>query len=72
MEGEITSLEKVLNSNQKPLTAIIGGAKVSSKIPIIENLLNKVDHLIIGGGMAYTFIKANGGKIDHLLLKMTF
>ena len=72
MEGEITSLEKVLNSNQKPLTAIIGGAKVSSKIPIIENLLNKVDHLIIGGGMAYTFIKANGGKIGSSLVEDDF
>ncbi len=72
MEGEITSLEKVLNSNQKPLTAIIGGAKVSSKIPIIENLLNKVDHLIIGGGMAYTFIKANGGTIGSSLVEDDF
>ncbi len=72
MNGEINSLEKVLNSDKKPLTAIIGGAKVSSKIPIIENLLNKVDHLIIGGGMAYTFIKANGGKIGSSLVEDDF
>ena len=72
MNGEINSLEKVLNSDKKPLTAIIGGAKVSSKIPIIENLLNKVDHLIIGGGMAYTFIKANGGEIGSSLVEDDF
>jgi len=72
MEGEINSLEKVLNSEKKPLTAIIGGAKVSSKIPIIENLINKVDNLIIGGGMAYTFIKANGGTIGDSLVEDDF
>ena len=72
MEGEIKSLEKVLNSDKKPLTAIIGGAKVSSKLPIIENLINKVDNLIIGGGMAYTFIKANGGNIGKSLVENDF
>lgn len=66
---EIESVDKVLNSNQKPLTAIVGGAKVSSKITIITQLLNKVDYLIIGGGMAYTFIKAQGGKVGNSLVE---
>jgi phosphoglycerate kinase len=61
--SEIESLDKVLKSPQRPFTAIMGGSKVSSKITIIENLLNSVDHLIIGGGMTYTFVKAQGGKI---------
>lgn len=60
---EIVAIEKVMSSGEKPVTAILGGAKVSSKITIIENILDKVDHLIIGGGMTYTFIKAQGGKI---------
>ena len=63
IEGEIESVDKVLNSTEKPLTAIVGGAKVSSKITIIERLLDKVDNLIVGGGMAYTFVKATGGKV---------
>ncbi len=63
MANEINNLEKVLNSNDKPVLAILGGSKVSSKITVIENILDKVDELIIGGGMAFTFIKANGGKI---------
>lgn len=66
---EIESLEKVLNSDKKPVTAIIGGAKVSSKITVIENILDKIDHLIIGGGMTYTFIKAKGGKIGNSLVE---
>lgn len=66
---EIESVDKVLNSNQKPLTAIVGGAKVSSKIIIINQLLDKVDYLIIGGGMAYTFIKAQGGKVGNSLVE---
>jgi phosphoglycerate kinase len=66
---EIESVDKVLHSNQKPLTAIVGGAKVSSKITIITQLLNKVDTLIIGGGMAYTFIKAQGGKVGNSLVE---
>ena len=60
---EIESIDKVLKSGEKPVTAILGGSKVSSKITIIENILDKIDHLIIGGGMTYTFIKAQGGQI---------
>ena len=60
---EIESIEKVMKTGEKPVTAILGGSKVSSKITIIENILPKVNNLIIGGGMAYTFIKALGGKI---------
>ena len=60
---EIESLNTVLNNSKKPVTAIIGGAKVSSKIDVISNIMDKVDHIIIGGGMAYTFIKVKGGKI---------
>ena len=67
MEGEVKSAEKVLHQSKKPFTAIIGGAKVSDKILIIENLLEKVNDIIIGGGMAYTFIKAQGGKIGNSL-----
>ena len=62
---EIESIDKVLNSAEKPVTAILGGSKVSSKITIIENILDKVDHLIIGGGMAFTFVKALGGSIGN-------
>lgn len=69
IEGEIESVDKVLNSTEKPLTAIVGGAKVSSKITIIEQLINKVDNLIVGGGMAYTFVKANGGKVGTSLVE---
>jgi len=60
---EIESIDKVMKSGEKPVLAVLGGAKVSSKITIIENILDKVDHLIIGGGMTYTFVKAQGGKI---------
>ncbi|NBU80061.1 MAG: phosphoglycerate kinase [Flavobacteriaceae bacterium] len=60
---EIDSLNRVLNNSVKPVTAILGGSKVSSKITVIENILDKVDHMIIGGGMTFTFIKALGGKI---------
>lgn len=63
MAKELESINKVLKSDDKPVTAIIGGSKVSSKITIIENMLPAVDNLIIGGGMAYTFVKAKGGKI---------
>ena len=62
---EIESLEKVLGNSEKPVTAILGGSKVSSKITVIENILDKVDHLIIGGGMSFTFIKALGGHIGN-------
>lgn len=60
---EIEAIEKIMKKGESPITAILGGAKVSSKITIIENILDKIDHLIIGGGMTYTFIKAQGGKI---------
>ncbi|MFS4415409.1 phosphoglycerate kinase [Maribacter sp. 2307ULW6-5] len=60
---EIKAIDKVMQTGQKPVLAILGGAKVSSKITIIENILDKVDHLIIGGGMTYTFIKAQGGQV---------
>lgn len=60
---EIESLDLVLNNSEKPVLAVLGGAKVSSKITVIENILDKVDEMIIGGGMAYTFVKAQGGKI---------
>lgn len=62
---EIESINKVLTDSEKPVTAILGGSKVSSKITIIENILDKVDHMIIGGGMTFTFIKAMGGKIGN-------
>jgi phosphoglycerate kinase len=60
---EIESLNKVLKESKKPVTAVLGGSKVSSKITVIENILDKVDHMIIGGGMTFTFVKAQGGKI---------
>jgi len=60
---EIESLDKVLKNSEKPVTAVLGGSKVSSKITVIENILDKIDHLIIGGGMTFTFVKAVGGKI---------
>lgn len=63
MAKEIDAITKVMESGEKPVTAILGGAKVSSKITIIENILDKIDHLIIGGGMTYTFVLAKGGKI---------
>jgi phosphoglycerate kinase len=72
LEKEIHSVDKVLNSNQKPLVAIVGGAKVSSKITIIKKLLDKVDSLIIGGGMAYTFAKAQGGNVGNSLIEPDF
>ena len=67
MEGEIKAIERVLKTPEHPVTAIVGGAKVSSKIGIIENLFDAVDNMIIGGGMVYTFIKAQGGKIGRSL-----
>jgi len=63
MSNELKSINKVLNDTERPFTAIMGGAKVSDKILIIEQLMKKVDHLLIGGAMAYTFVKANGGRI---------
>jgi phosphoglycerate kinase len=67
MEGEVESAEKVLHHSEKPFVAIIGGAKVSDKILIIENLLDRATDIIIGGGMAYTFMKAEGGEIGNSL-----
>lgn len=62
---EIESLDRVLKNSEKPVTAILGGSKVSSKITVIENILDKIDHLIIGGGMTFTFVKALGGQIGN-------
>ena len=67
MEGEIKAIDKVLHNGEHPVTAIIGGAKVSSKIGIIEHLFDVCDNMIIGGGMVYTFVKAQGGKIGKSL-----
>ena len=69
IENEINSVKKVLESNKTPLTAIVGGAKVSSKITIISQLIKKVNHLIIGGGMAYTFVKAVNGEVGKSLVE---
>src|SRR5690606_29757394 len=69
MEAEIESAEKVLNKAEKPFTAILGGAKVSDKIMLIEQLMDRADHIIIGGGMAYTFFRAMGGNIGSSLLE---
>lgn len=69
MEDEVQSIDKVLNSTAKPVTAIIGGSKVSSKISILENLLDRCDNILIGGGMAFTFIKAQGGKVGSSLVE---
>jgi len=65
LEQEIVAIDKVLQTGEKPVLAILGGSKVSSKITIIENILDKIDHLIIGGGMAYTFVKAQGGTVGN-------
>ena len=67
MEGEIKAIDNVLKNAQRPFTAIIGGSKVSSKLAVLENMLEKVDNLIIGGGMGYTFSKAQGGHIGNSL-----
>ena len=72
IESELGSLVKVLESPKRPFTAIMGGAKVSSKITIIENLLDKVDNLILGGGMTYTFIKARGGEVGDSICEPEF
>jgi phosphoglycerate kinase len=67
LEKELKNIGKVLTDGKKPITAILGGAKISSKIGVIENILDKVDHIIIGGGMSFTFIKAQGGNIGNSL-----
>lgn len=72
MNNEVGSIKKVLQDTQHPFTAVLGGAKVSSKIEIINNLLSKVDNLIIGGGMMFTFIKAQGGSIGNSLVENEF
>ncbi len=69
IQAELENADKVLSSGEKPLTAIMGGAKISDKILIIENLLSRVDNLLVGGGMAYTFFKAKGGKIGNSLVE---
>ncbi|HDR50402.1 MAG TPA: phosphoglycerate kinase, partial [Mariniphaga anaerophila] len=72
IESEVESLDKVVKNPKRPFTAIMGGAKVSSKITIIENLLNSVDNLILGGGMTYTFVKANGGEVGNSICEPDF
>ena len=67
INSELAAMDRVLNNSQRPFTAIMGGAKVSDKILLIENLINRVDNIIIGGGMTYTFVKAQGGKIGKSL-----
>ncbi|NNF75160.1 MAG: phosphoglycerate kinase [Flavobacteriaceae bacterium] len=69
MAKEIESIKRVMETGEKPVTAILGGAKVSSKITIINNILDKIDHLIVGGGMTFTFIKAQGGSIGNSLVE---
>ena len=69
LQNEITAVEKVMKDTQRPFTAIMGGSKVSSKIDIIKNLLDKVDNLILAGGMTYTFAKADGGKIGNSIVE---
>src|SRR5690554_5463066 len=66
---EIESIDKVLNDSKKPVVAVLGGSKVSSKITIIENILDKIDHMIIGGGMMFTFIKAQGGNVGNSIVE---
>jgi len=72
LEKEVLAIEKVMKKGEKPVLAILGGAKVSSKITIIDSLLDKIDHLIIGGGMVYTFTKAMGGKVGNSICEPDF
>lgn len=65
LEKEVLSIDKVMKSGEKPVLAILGGAKISTKIPIVENIMDVVDHIIIGGGMSFTFVKALGGSIGN-------
>lgn len=69
MSSELQNLDKVLKSSEKPVLAIIGGAKISSKITVLENILSQTDEIIIGGGMSYTFIQADGGKVGNSLVE---
>lgn len=70
MAKEIEAIDKIMQTGERPVTAILGGSKVSSKITIIENILDKVDHLIIGGGMTYTFVKARGGMVGDSICEV--
>lgn len=70
MEKELANADRILNKSEQPFVAIVGGAKVSDKIMLLEALMQKVDHLIVGGGMAYTFIKAQGGEIGNSLVEL--
>ncbi len=72
LEKEVNAIEKVMKTGEKPVLAILGGAKVSSKITIIENMLDKIDHLIIGGGMVYTFVKAQGGSVGKSICEENY
>ncbi|MGA1029344.1 MAG: phosphoglycerate kinase [Flavobacteriaceae bacterium] len=72
LEQEVKAIDKVMKTGEKPVLAILGGAKVSSKITIIESMMDKIDHLIIGGGMVYTFVKAQGGKIGNSICEDDF
>ena len=72
LEKEVTALKKVMETGEKPVLAILGGSKISSKITIIENMLDKIDHLIIGGGMVYTFVKAMGGCVGQSICENDF
>ena len=72
LEQEVIAIEKVMKTGEKPVLAVLGGAKVSSKITIIESIMDKIDHLIIGGGMIYTFVKAQGGQIGNSICEDDF
>ena len=72
LSGEVAAIDKVLTNGERPILAIIGGAKVSSKLEVLKNLINVVDDIIVGGGMAYTFIKSNGGEIGNSLCEEDF
>ena len=72
LHREVEAIEKVLKNGRAPVLSIIGGAKVSSKIQILKNLINFVDDIIIGGGMAYTFIKSQGGEIGNSMVEEVF
>ncbi|HBQ56083.1 MAG TPA: phosphoglycerate kinase, partial [Porphyromonadaceae bacterium] len=69
MQNEVNAVEKVMSDTERPFTAIMGGSKVSTKIELIKNLLDKVDNLILAGGMTYTFAKAGGGKIGDSIVE---
>ena len=70
MAAEIENVNRVLQSNERPTLAIVGGSKVSSKIDILQRLMDRVDHIIIGGGMSFTFIKAQGGQVGRSICEL--